>query len=591
MRKLKMFFMDHWGKMSIAFATIALIIAFVFLLMRLDSYGRNTMLAYVPMYILMGAIQAIVFVGAYMFFFSGGFSKLKKNKVKSSKVNVKFTDVIGFENAKKEAMEVVDIIKDSSRVKKIGGKLVKGILLMGPPGCGKTLLAKAIATEAKMPFISIAGSEFVEVFVGVGASRVRKLFKQARKLAYTEGSCIVFIDEIDVIGRGRTFSYMGGGEETNSTQNQLLVEMDGLESTGQNIIVIAATNANENVLDKALLRPGRFDRKIQITLPTLEEREDIFKYYLKKVKAGTDIDVRKLASYTKFKSPAEIENIVKEAALISTRNKKNFVDMEDLSLAMDRVNLGLETQLTMTKREKEMTAYHEAGHAVALYLLHPTDEIFKASLKSRGGALGLVYHTPREELHTQSKEELIADIIVALGGYAAEKIKYGTTSTGVSSDFHKAMAIANAMVWNFGMGTRGLVGDFNAIPKDNMSSKLKEELNTQTLEIMNTCLNKVNECLTNDWAIVEDMAQEMLKKDELTYNEVEKLFEKHGKNKVITANEYIGIKDSPAKEESEKKAEIENAGNIKNEDSKKEEPKSEEQKSEEKKDEEHKTQE
>ena len=224
-------------------------------------------------------------------------------------------------------------------------------------------------------------------------------------------------------------------------------------------------------------------------------------------------------------------------------------------------------------------------------MLHPTDENFKASLKSRGGALGLVYHTPREELHTQSKEELIADIIVALGGYAAEKIKYGTTSTGVSSDFHKAMAIANAMVWNFGMGTRGLVGDFNAIPKDNMSSKLKEELNTQTLEIMNTCLNKVNECLTNDWAIVEDMAQEMLKKDELTYNEVEKLFEKHGKNKVITANEYIGIKDSPSKEESEKKAEIENAENIKSEEPKKEEPKSEEQKTEEKKDEEHKTQE
>ncbi len=552
MRKLKMFFMDHWGKMSIIVATVILIYFFVFQLLRLDSYGRNTMLAYIPMYILMGAIQAIVFVGAYMFFFSGGFSKLKKNKVNKSKVNIKFTDVIGFENAKKEAMEVVDIIKDSSRVKKIGGKLVKGILLMGPPGCGKTLLAKAIATEAKMPFISIAGSEFVEVFVGVGASRVRKLFKQARKLAYTEGSCIVFIDEIDVIGRGRTFSYMGGGEETNSTQNQLLVEMDGLESAGQNIIVIAATNANESVLDKALLRPGRFDRKIQITLPTLEEREDIFKYYLGKVKAGKDIDIRKLASYAKFKSPAEIENIVKEAALISTRNKKNLVDMDDLSLAMDRVNLGLETQLTMTKKEKEMTAYHEAGHAVSLYLLHPTDEIFKASLKSRGGALGLVYHTPREELHTQSKEELIADIIVALGGYAAEKIKYGTTSTGVSSDFHKAMAIANAMVWNFGMGTRGLVGDFTAIPKDSMSSKLKEELNTETLEIMNTCLKKVDECLINDWAIVEDMAQEMLKKEELTFNEVEEIFKKHGKNKTISAKEYVNIKEDNSAEAKKK---------------------------------------
>lgn len=531
MRRLKVFFMDNWGKISIAVAAIFLVYIFIYLLMRIDSYYRSITLLNLPMYILMGTVQALVFVGAYWFFFSGGFSKLKKNKVDTSKVNVKFTDVIGFEAAKKEAMEVVDIIRDSARVKKIGGKLIKGILLMGPPGCGKTLLAKAIATEAKMPFISIAGSEFVEVFVGVGASRVRKLFQQARKLAYIEGSCIVFIDEIDVIGRGRTFSYMGGGEETNSTQNQLLVEMDGLESSAHNIIVIAATNANENILDKALLRPGRFDRKIQITLPTFEEREDIFKYYLGKVKASKDIDVRKLASYAKFKSPAEIENVVKEAALISTRNKKTEVDMDDISAAMDRVNLGLETHITMTTREKEMTAYHEAGHVVALYLLHPTDEIFKASLKSRGGALGLVAHTPKEELHTQSKEELIADIIVSLAGYASEKIKYGTTSTGVSSDFQKAMTIANAMVWNFGMGTKGFVGDFTAIPKDNMSSKLKEELNDETMKIMNDCLKKVNECLTEDWAIVEDMAQEMLKKEELTHKEVEQIFQKHGKSK------------------------------------------------------------
>ena len=530
-KKIKMFFMDHWGLISIVFATLFLIWIFIVLIMRLDSYGRNTMLAYIPMYILMGAIQAIVFVGAYLFFFSGGFSKLKKNKVKTNRVNVKFSDVIGFEAAKKEAMEVVDIIRDSRRVKQIGGKLVKGILLMGPPGCGKTLLAKAIATEAKMPFISMSGSEFVEVFVGVGASRVRKLFAQARKLAYTEGSCIIFIDEIDVIGRGRTFSYMGGGEETNSTQNQLLVEMDGLESSAHNIVVIAATNANENILDKALLRPGRFDRKIQITLPTFEEREDIFKYYLAKIKTASDIDVKKLASYAKFKSPAEIENIVKEAALISTRNKKTLVDMEDIAAAMDRVDLGLETHLTMTKEEKEMTAYHEAGHAVALYLLHPTDEIFKASLKSRGGALGLVAHSPKEELHTQSKETLLADVVVALGGYAAEKIKYKTTSTGVYSDFQKAMQIANAMVWNFGMSNKNFVGDFSIIPKENMSSKLKEELNLETMNILNDCLNKVTDCLTKEWSIVDDLAQELLKKEELDYKEVEQIFAKYSKNK------------------------------------------------------------
>lgn len=537
MKKLKMFFMDNWGKISIAVSTLLLIYIFIILLMRIDSYGRNTMLAYIPMYILMGAVQALVFVGAYFFFFSGGFSKLKKNKVNKSKVNVKFSDVIGFENAKKEAMEVVEIIKDSSRVKRIGGKIIKGILLMGPPGCGKTLLAKAIATEAKMPFISIAGSEFVEVFVGVGASRVRKLFQQARKLAYTEGSCIVFIDEIDVIGRGRSWSYMGGGEETNSTQNQLLVEMDGLESSSHNIIVIAATNANENVLDKALLRPGRFDRKIQINRPTFKEREDIFKYYLGKVKAGSDIDVKKLAGQTMYKSPAEIENIVKEAALISTRNKKSVVDMEDISLAMDRVDLGLETHITMTMEEREMTAYHEAGHAVALYMLHPTDDVFKATLKSRGGALGLVAHNPREELHTHNREKLLADIIVALAGYAAEKIKYGTTSTGVSSDFQKAMSIANAMVWNFGMSTKGFIGDFSVIPKDSMSSKLKEELNLQTMDILNNCLKDVNECLSQNWVVVDDMAKKLLEKEELDYKDIDDIFKKYGKNKSFSVKE------------------------------------------------------
>ena len=313
--------------------------------------------------------------------------------------------------------------------------------------------------------------------------------------------------------------------------------MDGLESTGQNIVVIAATNASENSLDKALLRPGRFDRKIQITLPTLEEREDIFEYYLKKIKTSEDINIRKLASGTKFKSPAEIENIVKEAALISTRNKKRSVDMEDLSLAMDRVNLGLETSLTMTKEEKEMTAYHESGHAVAVYLLHPTDEIFKATIRSRGGALGFVYHTPKEELHNQNREQLLATIMVSLGGYVAEEIKYGTTSTGISSDFQHAMAVANSMVWNYGMGPKGLVGDFSLIPKDCMSPKLKEELNAQTMEIMNTCLNKVKECLTKEWAIVEDIAQEMLKKEELTYNEVDEIFRKHGKSKAVSIND------------------------------------------------------
>lgn len=550
MRRLKIFFMDNWGKITVILSILLLVVLTVWGLSRLESFYRNMTVATLPMQILIGGLHAMVFVGAYLYFMRGGFGKMKKKKIKASDINVKFKDVIGLEGAKKEAMEVVQLIKDGARVKKIGGKIVKGIMLMGPPGCGKTLLAKAIATEAKMPFLSISGSEFVEVFVGVGASRVRQLFQKARKLAYAEGACIVFIDEIEVIGRGRTFSYMGGGEETNSTQNQLLVELDGLESKKHNIIVIGATNASENVMDRALLRPGRFDRKIYINLPNLKERDELFKFYLKKVKASSAVDSMKLAKKAVYKSPAEIENIVKESALIATRRQKDIIDMDDISEAMDRIDLGLESHICMTDKEKEMTAYHEAGHAVTLYFLHPTDDVFKATIKSRGDALGLVAHNPKEELHTQNKEKLMADIIVALAGYSSEKIKYGTTSTGVSSDFRKAMSIANAMVWQFGMGEEGYIGDFTAIPKENMSANLKEKLNGQTMKILDSCLKKVTDCLTNEWEIVDDMAKALIAKEELDYDDIDEIFAKYGKNKDKSyINPNIVQKDSAVKTE------------------------------------------
>jgi len=523
--------MDNWGKILVTVSILLLILLTLWGLSKLESFYRNMTVATLPMQILIGGMHAMVFVGAYLFFMKGGFGKITKKSIKASDINVKFSDVIGLDGAKREAMEVVQLIKDGARVKKIGGKIVKGIILMGPPGCGKTLLAKAIATESKMPFLSISGSEFVEVFVGVGASRVRQLFQKARKLAYAEGACIVFIDEIEVIGRGRTFSYMGGGEETNSTQNQLLVELDGLDSKRHNIVVIGATNANESVMDKALLRPGRFDRKIYINLPNLKEREELFKFYLKKVKADPNIDVVKLAKKAVYKSPAEIENIIKESALIATRNNKDIIDIDDISDAIDRIDLGLESHICMTDKEKEMTAYHEAGHATTLYFLHPTDDVFKATIKSRGDALGLVSHNPKEELHTQNKEKLIADIIVSLAGYSSEKIKYGTTSTGVSSDFKKAMAIANAMVWQFGMGEEGFIGDFTVIPKENMSSSLKEKLNQQTMKILDSCLKAVNDCLTDQWVIVDEMAKALVEREELDYDDIDEIFAKYGKNK------------------------------------------------------------
>jgi cell division protease FtsH len=518
-----------------------LILLAIYGMSKLESFYRTLTLAQMPMQLILAFGSAAAFVFMYVTFFrGGGFSKVKKSRIKSDNVKVTFNEVIGLEGAKKEAMEVVQLIKDRKQVQKIGGKIVKGILLMGPPGTGKTLLAKAIATESGIPFISMAGSEFVEVFVGVGAGRVRNLFKQARDYAYTDGACIIFIDEIEVIGRGRTFSYMGGGEETNSTQNQLLVEMDGLESQGSNVIVIAATNANESVLDKALLRPGRFDRKINITLPNLKEREQLFEFYLGKVNVGQDVKIGRLARKAVYKSPADIENIIKEAALIATRKSKNAVEMDDISQAMDRIELGLETHLEMTPKELEQTAYHEAGHAVAMYLIHPTDDVFKITVKSHVGSLGLVAPHPREELHSYNREKLLADIVVSLAGYGAEKIKYNTTTTGVSGDFKRAMAVANTMVWQLGMGISGLVGDFSVIPKEEMSSSLKEKLNNETVALMNMCMAKTEELLMQNWDVVDAVAQRLIVEKDMDFDGLEEAFEKLGKKRKLSESETVG---------------------------------------------------
>jgi cell division protease FtsH len=470
-----------------------------------------------------------------MMFMQGGLAKVSKSKIKGEMVNVMWDDVIGMEEAKREAWEVVQLIKDRARVTQIGGKILRGILMLGPPGCGKTYMAKAIATEAKVPFLSMSGSEFVEIFVGVGASRVRRLFKKARELAYGYGGCIVFIDELDAIARKRVFSVFGGTEETNSTQNQLLAEMDGIHEKEENVIVIGATNAGEETLDRALLRPGRFDRKLYIDRPNLEEREKIFEFYFNKVKYDRDaVDIKRLARKSVYKTPAEIENIVKESVLIATRDGKDAVEYKHVSEAIERIEMGLKHRRHMTPREKEMIAYHESGHLIVLYMLHPTDDVFKATIIGRKEALGVVHHHPREEIFTKSKEALLADIKVSLAGYAAEKMKFGTTSSGVAMDFKNAMATAHTMVWMLGMNDVGLIGDYTTIPESQLSEDIKKKLNDETNKIFQACLKDVEALLSKEKEILERFMKELLEKEELDYDEIDAIFKEYGKTQLPT---------------------------------------------------------
>lgn len=527
-RRFKMHFLNHRTKIFITVGVVALIILSIYGMMSLESYYRNITLAQMPISILLVMVNALIFVYLYVVVLRNGFTTLDKKSVKAREVNVRFTDVVGIDEAKEEAWEVVQLVKDHARLKKIGGKILRGILMVGPPGCGKTYLAKAIATEANLPFLTMAASEFNEVFVGVGASRVRKLFSKARSLSYGFGGCIIFIDELDAMGRTRTFNQFGGAE-TNTTQNQLLVEMDGLGARQENIVVIGATNAPEDVLDPALLRPGRFDRKVYITKPGLEGREAIFKLYLNKVKHEASVDVGRLARKAVGKSPAEIENIVKEAALIATRKGKDVVTAKELSEAIERIELGIKHKVRMTEREKQMTAYHETGHLITTYLLHPRNDVFKASIIPRKSTLGVVHPQPREEWFADDQEKILADIKCFLAGYVGEKIKFNQTSNGVAADFQAAMHLAHQMVWRYGMGATGHVGDFTVIPEHQLSEEVKNRLNEETNRIIQECLKDVEGLLGREKELFERFAHELLTREELDYDEIEAIFTEFGK--------------------------------------------------------------
>ncbi len=538
-RKFKLFWWNHWVKIVVAAWVIFIFWIPVAALKGIDSYQRDYMVAWLSTMGLQATISAVIFVVLYSWVLQGGLQKLKKNQIKGDQVAIHWKDVIGMDSAKLEAKEIVELIKDRARIKKIGGNIIRGMLMMGPPGCGKTYLAKAVATEAGIPFISMSGSEFVEVFVGVGASRVRQLFQKARRLAYAEGGCIIFIDEIDAIARKRVFSAFGGTEETNSTQNQLLAEMDGLNEKDENVIIIGATNAPQESMDEALQRPGRFDRKIFVNKPDLAEREELFRYYLTKVKFDPNIDVARLARKAVSKSPADIANIIKEAALIATRGKNDTITSDHLAEALERVDLGLKTHMKMSDKEKASTAYHETGHLIVTYLMHPINDVFKASIIPRGGALGVTYSLPKEEDFSHNSDRLKADICVMLGGYVAEKIKFSVTSSGVADDFKKAMMLAHSMVWRVGMGKSELLGDYTVIPADQLSDNIKEKLNSETQEIIQNCLKTVEDLLRKENVLLERFAKELIEKQELDYDEIEAIFKEYGKANPRISEKYV----------------------------------------------------
>ncbi len=401
----------------------------------------------------------LLLIGVWIFFMrqmqggGGGknpmsFGKSKAKMLNEDQVKVTFKDVAGVEEAKEEVSELVEFLREPAKFQKLGGRIPRGILMVGSPGTGKTLLAKAIAGEAKVPFFTISGSDFVEMFVGVGASRVRDMFEQAKKHA----PCIIFIDEIDAVGRHRGAGVGGGNDEREQTLNQLLVEMDGFEGN-EGVIVIAATN-RPDVLDPALLRPGRFDRQVVVPLPDIRGREQILKVHLSKVPAADDVKASLIARGTPGFSGADLANLVNEAALFAARTNKRLVEMEDMEKAKDKIMMGAERRsMVMNEKEKEMTAYHEAGHAIVGRLVPDHDPVYKVSIIPRGRALGVTMFLPTEDKYSLSKQQLESQISSLYGGRIAEELIYGAESvtTGASNDIQRATKLAHDMVTKWGL--------------------------------------------------------------------------------------------------------------------------------------------
>lgn len=467
-----------------------------------------------------------------------------------NKVKITFSDVAGLDEAKEEIKEIVDYLKSADKFKKLGAKIPKGALLIGPPGTGKTLLAKAVAGEAGVPFFSLSGSDFVEMFVGVGAARVRDLFKQAKEKA----PCIIFIDEIDAIGRSRGRGAMpGANDERENTLNSLLVEMDGF-ATDSGIIILAATN-RPDVLDSALLRPGRFDRQISVDKPDVIGREAIFRVHLKPLSLNEDVDVQKLAVQTPGFAGAEIANVCNEAALIAARRNRDSVTMQDFQDAMDRVIGGLEKKNKLiSPEEKQIVAYHEAGHAVAGWFLEHADPLVKVTIVPRGvAALGYAQYLPREQYLYRS-EQLFDEMCMTLGGRAAEDVVFGKISTGALSDLERVTKVAYSMVTMYGMNEKiGNISYYDSKQSEYAFTKPYSEATAEAIDsevriLVDQAYQHVRKLLFDKRGELEKIAQELLKKEILFQSDLEQLIGKRPFEKETSYQAYINRK---SKEEEE----------------------------------------
>lgn len=460
-----------------------------------------------------------------------GFGKSKAKLLEKNR-KVTFDDVAGIDEAKEELEELVDFLRDPGKFRKLGGKIPRGVLLIGPPGTGKTLLARAIAGEANVPFFSISGSEFVEMFVGVGASRVRDMFDQGNKNA----PCIIFIDEIDAVGRHRGFGLGGGNDEREQTLNQLLVEMDGFEDNN-GVIVIAATN-RPDVLDPALLRPGRFDRQVVVPAPDINGREKILRVHLKKVPVSSDVDPLVIARGTPGFSGADLANLVNEAALLAARYGKRVVGTEELEEAKDKVMMGSERRsMAMTENERKMTAYHEAGHAIVALNIPESDPIHKATIVPRGRALGMVMRLPENDRISVSRVKLEADLAVAAGGRISEEMIFGydKVTTGASADIEQATRIAKMMVIEWGMsdklGFLSYAGDgaqevflgHSTTAAQNISEETAQTIDAEVRAIVDRAYSRAKKILEGNRTALELLAEGLLEHETLSGEEIRKI--------------------------------------------------------------------